>query len=98
MEVHFPPDVQEKLVHSAAKQGRDADELVQEVLARYLADEARFFEVVESLTDEERQAAISHIEEGFLQAERGELIHGVQARREIEGMKDDWRLVRSQER
>ena len=98
MEVHFAPDIQEKLVHSAAKQGRDADELVQEVLARYVADEARFFEVVESLTDEERQAAISHIEEGFLQAERGELIHGVQARREIEGMKDDWRLVRSQER
>ena len=98
MEVHFAPDIQEKLVHSAAKQGRDADELVQKVLARYLADEARFFEVVESLTDEERQAAISHIEEGFLQAERGELIHGVQARREIEGMKDDWRLARSQER
>jgi len=30
MEVHFPPDLQEKLVHSAAKQGRDAEELVQE--------------------------------------------------------------------
>ena len=72
MEVHFPPDVQEKLVHSAAKQGRDADELVQEVLTRYLADEARFFEAVDSLTDEDRQAAMAHIEEGFLQAERGE--------------------------
>jgi hypothetical protein len=30
------------VVHSAAKQGRDAEELVQDVLARYLADEARF--------------------------------------------------------
>jgi predicted transcriptional regulator len=98
MEVHFAPDIQEKLVNSAAKQGRDADELVQEVLARYLADEARFFEVVESLTDEERQAAVSHIEEGFLQAERGELIQGAQARREIEGMKVHWRQARSQER
>ena len=98
MEVHFPPDVQEKLVHSAAKQGRDADELVQEVLARYLADEARFFEAVDSLTDEDRQAAMSHIEEGYLQAERGELIDGAQARREIEGMKDHWRHTRSQAR
>ena len=79
MEVHFPPDVQQKLVHSAAKQGRDADDLVQEVLPRYLADE-------------ERRAAMAHIEEGFSQAERGELINGAQARREIRAMKDDWRL------
>jgi|SRR5271157_2048174 len=98
MEVHFPPDVQEKLVHSAAKQGRDADQLVQEVLARYLADEARFFEAVESWTDEERRAAISHIEEGFLQAERGESIDGAQARREIQGMKNNWRQERSPRR
>ena len=72
LEVHFPPDLQEKLKQSAAKQGRDADELVQEVLARYLADE-------------ERGAAVSHIEEGFLQAERGELTSGAQARREMQG-------------
>jgi hypothetical protein len=97
MEVHFAPDIQEKLVHSAAKQGRDADELVQDVLARYLADEARFFEAVDNWTDEERQAAMSHIEEGFLQAERGELIHGVQARREIEEMKDHWRQAASRQ-
>jgi hypothetical protein len=61
MEVHFLPDVQEKLLHSAAKRGCDADELVRDVLARYLADEARFFEAVESWTDEEREAAMSHI-------------------------------------
>jgi len=89
--------VQEKLVHSAAQQGRDADELVQEVLARYLADEARFFEAVDSWTDEERQSAMAHIEEGFLQAERGELIPGARARAEIEGMKADWRQARCQE-
>jgi hypothetical protein len=98
MEVHFPRDVQDKLVHSAAQQGRDADELVQEVLARYLADEARFFEAVDSWTDEERQFAMAHIEEGFLQAERGELIPGVRGRVEIEGMKADWRQARCQER
>ena len=56
------------------------------------------FEAVDSLTDEERQAAMSHVEEGFLQAERGELIHGAQARREIEGMKNNWRQAHSQER
>jgi predicted transcriptional regulator len=98
MEVHFSPDLQEKLAHSAAKQGRDADELVQEVLARYLADETRFFEDVDAWTDEERKAAMAHIEEGFLQAERGELIQGAQARREIEGLKNNWRQERSQQR
>ena len=45
----------------------------------------------ESWTDEERQAVSAHIEEGFLQAERGELIDGAQARREIREMKDGWR-------
>lgn len=66
MEVHITPDVQEKLVRRAAEQGRDADELVQEALVRYLADESRFSEFVESWTDDERLAAMSHIEEGFL--------------------------------
>ena len=98
MEVHLSRDLEDKLVHSAAKQGRAADELVQEVLTRYLADEARFFEVVERWTAEERHAAISHIEEGFLQAERGQLVEGDQARRDIRGMKDDWRRERSRKR
>ncbi len=95
MEVHFPPEVHEKLVDSAAKQGRDAGELVNDVLVRYLADEARFFEAVEGWTEEERQAAISHINEGFLQSERGELIGSAQARREIQELKNNWRQERS---
>ena len=45
----------------------------------------------ESRTDEERRALSAHIEEGYLRAERGELIDGAQARREIQAMKDDWR-------
>ena len=98
MEVHFTPDVQAKLAHSAAQQGRDADELVQEVLAQYLADEARLSEAVDSWTYEERPAAMFHIEEGFLQAERGDLIDGAQARREIQALKDNWRQERSSER
>jgi hypothetical protein len=46
----------------------------------------------ESWTDEERRALAAHIEEGYLQAERGELIEGPKARHEIQAMKDDWRL------
>ena len=50
------------------------------------------------LTDEERRALKAHIEEGYAQAERGELVDGEQARREIEGMKEIWRAERSRER
>lgn len=46
----------------------------------------------ESWTDEERQALAAHIEKGYPQAERGELIDGAQARREIQAVKDGWRL------
>jgi predicted transcriptional regulator len=48
----------------------------------------------ESWTEEERQALSAHIEEGYQQAERGELIDGAQVRRDIKAMKDDWRLSR----
>ena len=45
-------------------------------------------------TDEERRALSAHIEEGYLQSERGELIDGTQARREIQAMKNKWRQER----
>lgn len=48
----------------------------------------------ESWTEEERRGLGAHIEEGYLQAERGELIGGAQARGDIQTMKDDWRLSR----
>jgi hypothetical protein len=44
----------------------------------------------ESWTDEECRALSSHIEEGYVQAERGELIDGAQARLEIQAMKEKW--------
>jgi hypothetical protein len=34
----------------------------------------------------------AYIEKGYPKAERGDLIEGAQARREIQAMKDDWRL------
>ena len=48
----------------------------------------------ESWTDEERRALSAHIEEGYQQAERGELTDGAQARREIDAMKERWRKGR----
>ena len=44
---------------------------------------------------EAQEALSAHIEEGFLQAERGELIDGDQARQEIQAMKDQWSQERS---
>jgi hypothetical protein len=49
-------------------------------------------------SDEERRALSVHIEEGYQQAERGELIDGAQARREILAMKEKWREGRSPKR
>ena len=46
MEVDFTPELEAKLAHTAAQQGRQPGELVQEVLARYFDEETRFMEAV----------------------------------------------------
>jgi predicted transcriptional regulator len=46
MEVHFPPELEAKLAHSAAEQGRNPDELLQDMVTRYFEEEARFIEAV----------------------------------------------------
>jgi len=46
MEVHFSPELEAKLTQSAARQGRDPDELVQDAVSRYFEEEARFVEAV----------------------------------------------------
>ena len=46
MEVHFTPELEAKLAHSAAQQGRNPDELVQDVVTRYFEEEARLVEAV----------------------------------------------------
>jgi len=48
-------------------------------------------DAAESWTDEERQALSAHIEDGYLQADRNELIGGDQARHDIQSMKTAWR-------
>ena len=80
-----PPDL-ETLINKRLSSGGYTN--AEDVLRRAL--EAQDAE--ESWTGEERQALAAHIEEGYLQAERGELIDGAQARREIQALKDDGRL------
>ena len=46
MEVHVTGELEAKLTNSAAKQGRNPDDLVQDVLTRHFEEEARFVEAV----------------------------------------------------
>lgn len=85
MQLNVPPDL-ETLINKRLSSGGYTN--AEDVLRRAL--EAQDAE--ESWSDEERRTLSAHIEEGYLQAERGELIESTQARREIQAMKDDWRL------
>jgi predicted transcriptional regulator len=71
MEVQFDPELQAKLSHLAAQQGRKASELVQDALARYVEDETTFLEAVE---------------EGIAAAERGEFIEEEEMDARVERM------------
>jgi hypothetical protein len=77
MQLNVPPDL-ETLIGKRLSSGGYTS--VEGVFRRAL--EAQDAE--ESWTEEERQALSSHIEEGYSQTERGELIDGAQARREIQ--------------
>jgi len=88
MQLNVPPDL-ETLINKRLSSGGYTS--AEDVLRRAL--EAQDAE--ESWTDEERRALSSHIEEGYLQAQRGELIEGAKARREIHALKDNWREGRS---
>lgn len=87
MQLNVPPDL-ETLINKRLSSGGYSN--AEDVLRRAL--EAQDAE--ESWTEQERRALSAHIEQSYLQAERGELIEGDQARREIQAMKDDWRLSR----
>jgi Arc/MetJ-type ribon-helix-helix transcriptional regulator len=83
MQLNVPPDL-ETLINKRLSSGAYAT--VEDVVRRAL--EAQDAE--ESWTDEERRALSAHIDEGFMQAERSELIDGAQARREIQALKENW--------
>ena len=46
MEVRVTGELEAKLADSAARQGRNPDDLVQDVLTNYFEEEARFVEAV----------------------------------------------------
>jgi Arc/MetJ-type ribon-helix-helix transcriptional regulator len=87
MQLNVPPDL-EALINRRLSSGGYTS--VEDVLRRAL--EAQDAE--ESWTDDERRALAGHIEEGYVQAERGELIDGAQARGQIQAMKEKWRRER----
>ena len=87
MQLTVPPDI-ESLINKRLSSG--AYTSAEDVLRRALESQ----DAEESWTDEERRALSAHIEVGYLQAERGELIDSEQARLEIQAMKDEWRSTR----
>jgi Arc/MetJ-type ribon-helix-helix transcriptional regulator len=87
MQVNVPPD-HETLINKRLSSG--GYESVEDLLRRALQAQ----DAEESWTDEERRSLSAHIEEGYQQAQRGELIDSAQARHEIRALKDDWRLSR----
>src|SRR6266481_9452421 len=88
MQLNLPPDL-ETLINKRLSSGAytNAEDVLRHALEAQDAEQ--------SWTDEERRALSAHIEEGYQQAERGELIDGAQARREIQAMKDNWHQERA---
>jgi len=91
MELNLPPDL-ENLVHKRLASGSYVD--VEDGVRSALETQ----DALESWTDEERASIAGHVEEGYLQAERGELIDGDQAPRELQAMKEMVRRERSLKR
>jgi predicted transcriptional regulator len=59
MEVHFPPDVEDRLHQVAVANGKDVEQLVKDTVARMLENQARF---------------IAGVQKGIEQADRGEFV------------------------
>jgi predicted transcriptional regulator len=59
MEVHFSPDVETRLQQVASANGKDAEQLVKDTVARMLDSQARF---------------IAGVQKGIAQADRGEFV------------------------
>jgi Arc/MetJ-type ribon-helix-helix transcriptional regulator len=77
MQVTVPPDLETLIQKRLASGGYTS---VEDVLRRALQAQ----DAEESWTDHERE----QVEEGYLEAERGELVDPEQARREIQAMKE----------
>jgi predicted transcriptional regulator len=71
MELHLSPEQQAQLAQIATKAGTDPKRLVENVIARYLDEEARF---------------LAAVEKGIAAAERGELIEEEEMDARLEAM------------
>jgi Arc/MetJ-type ribon-helix-helix transcriptional regulator len=88
MQLNVPPDLETLINKRLASGGyASAEDVLRSALDAQDAEE--------NWTDEERSALAAHIERGYLQAERGELIEGEEAGRQIRAMKDRWRENRA---
>jgi predicted transcriptional regulator len=69
MEVHFTPDVETRLQQVASANGKDAEQLVKDTVARMLENQARF---------------IAGVQDGIGQADRGEFVEHRDVRSRID--------------
>jgi len=69
MEVHFSPDVETRLQQVASANGKDAEQLVKETVARMLENQARF---------------VAGVQRGIEQADRGEFVEHQDVLRRID--------------
>jgi len=67
MEVHFPPEMEKRLADLAAQTGREADELVQQVVAGYVNELATVHNMLDSRYDDLKSGVVKSIdgEEAF---------------------------------
>ncbi len=61
MEVHFTPEIEERLERLANETGRTADEFVQDALAGYLDELAQVRELLDSRYDEMKSGTVKPI-------------------------------------
>lgn len=71
MEVHFTPDVEIRLRQLAVANGKNAEQLVEDTVARMLENQADF---------------IAGVQRGIEQADRGELIEHKDVLNRIDGL------------
>jgi Arc/MetJ-type ribon-helix-helix transcriptional regulator len=84
MQLNVPPDLETLINKRLASGGyASAEDVLRSALEAQDAEE--------DWTEAERSALVSHIKQGYRQAERGELIEGDEAERQIRAMKDRWR-------
>ena len=62
MEVHFTPDLEKKLNELAAKTGRGADELVQDVVAGYVDELASVREMLDGRYDDLKSGRVKPVD------------------------------------